>query len=356
MVIVKAQGIQTWIASSQRRRNNQYHRITVHDLCRKSYNQQKRILAAIKTPENPVRNRNKRITDFNFKNDCLLCGKDASSEYVKNEMRKKPNKRDLVSNVTTLKFKESLLVSAKKQDDAWGARVIQRIINEIDLVAAEGKYHRSCLSNFMTAKDTDKPVGRPESSSTVGAMEFICNFLEENREGCQFSLREIIEQYTKAKFLVKTIKKKLQQKYEDDIITTTNTRQEPIVCFKDTGHKLLTDTFYTSRERDIQKERQRVVREAAEIILQDIRSRAYETKSYPSPHEFLKNVASDVPDTLKILLETVILSHKKSSLNAWSPTTLLQYYTCNYISSLSQIYYFLLTSSAGSSCKQKMWF
>lgn len=85
---------------------------------------------------------------------------------------------------------------------------------------------------------------------------------------------------------------------------------------------MLAEAFYIDRKTNIQEERQRIVTEAAEIVLEDIRSRVYDKNSYPSSHEFLKTVEDDVPDTLMLFLEKIILKNKKGTLKDWSSTIL----------------------------------
>ena len=50
---------------------------------------------------------------------------------------------------------------------------------------------------------------------------------------------------------------------------------------------------------------------AAKMILEDIRTKGYDTDNYPVSHDFFKNAESDIPDSLKLLLHTIILNNKK---------------------------------------------
>ena len=60
--------------------------------------------------------------------------------------------------------------------------------------------------------------------------------------------------------------------------------------------------WYKNISEDEDAERFRVVKTAAEIILQDIGSQVYDT-SYPACTQFLNNVDAQIPTSLKTLLE-----------------------------------------------------
>ena len=59
------------------------------------------------------------------------------------------------------------------------------------------------------------------------------------------------------------------------------------VCFKNTGHKICSSTWYDSRSSDPQAERLLVVKALAEVIREDIRT--FETNTY--------TIAQDVEDS-----------------------------------------------------------
>lgn len=52
----------------------------------------------IKSRQNLLANRDKRINDFDSKKDCLFWGNNALSEYLNDKMRKN-NHLDIVSNI-----------------------------------------------------------------------------------------------------------------------------------------------------------------------------------------------------------------------------------------------------------------
>ncbi|KAF2882162.1 hypothetical protein ILUMI_24018 [Ignelater luminosus] len=80
-------------------------------------------------------------SDFDFKNNCLFCDKEAS---VKVEIKKAQKYRKIVHYVETLKALQNIKKKAEQRQDAEGKAVLTRIICAIDLVAVEARYHNAC--------------------------------------------------------------------------------------------------------------------------------------------------------------------------------------------------------------------
>ena len=91
-----------------------------------------------------------------------------------------------------------------------------------------------------------------------------------------------------------------------------------MVCFHDTGNKILCDSWYANnRSKDEKEERLRIVKTAATIIAEDVRSQVYETDQYPTPNELLNDLDSLTPDTLNCLVKNIIMKNKKGDLRKW---------------------------------------
>ncbi|KMQ83773.1 hypothetical protein RF55_19127 [Lasius niger] len=217
-----------------------------------------------------------------------------------------------------MQVKENILEAARKRGDTWGEAVSMRITNVADLVAAEGRYHGSCIRKFFHSLKTYEVSGRPETEYAKTVIDFISSFLEEHRDKCQFSLTEILKGYEGVIPTNNTLRKKLQEKYGDDIIFTIKQNREFILSFRDTGHKILTSNWYEKQNSDIKEERLKIVKAAAEIITEDIRSQVYETNNYPPSDAFLKNVESDIRSTLQLLLNLIIMKNKRGSQEKWN--------------------------------------
>lgn len=153
-------------------------------------------------------------------------------------------------------------------------------------------------------------------------MEDIYSYLAENREECQFSLNDLMDQIkSDYKPDIRTVKTHLIKRYGSDKITIAEVGRgrshHVVLCFTDVGQKILYDNWYNERKGNPAEERMRVVKSAAEIILQDIRSQVYDTTEYPPSDDFLRETDSAVPDSPKLLLETIVLKHKRHSLSSW---------------------------------------
>lgn len=66
------------------------------------------------------------------------------------------------------------------------------------------------------------------------------------------------------------------------------------------------------------EERINIVEAAGKIILQDIRGQFYDNESYPPPDNFFFNVENEIPDSLKTLMDVIILTDKKKP-DEWYP-------------------------------------
>lgn len=109
----------------------------------------------------------------------------------------------------------------------------------------------------------------------------------------------------------------MKDKYKTDIIITRLKNRSPIISFKDIGHEILYQAWYDQRKENMNDEKLRIVKCAGEIIVDDIRSKIYDCDEYPSPMNFLGNIEDDVPESLRVLLETIILKNKRGDLDKW---------------------------------------
>lgn len=67
----------------------------------------------------------------------------------------------------------------------------------------------------------------------------------------------------------------------------------------------------------MQQERLRVVKAAAEIIVEDIRSQVYDNSQYPPSDDFFNNVDTVIPESVQLFYETVVLKNKRGQLATW---------------------------------------
>ena len=176
----------------------------------------------------------------------------------------------------------------------------RQIENITDLVAVDAQYHNSCMKAFYLPAKTSQKRGYWPASNVDEAMKTIFSYLRDNAEECQFSLEDLINliegDYRPD---IRTVKSRLLKEFGDDILIVERANKSTIVCFRNTGYKILTDAWYSEKKINFEEERMRIVRTAATIILEDIRSQVYETKNYPASDNFFKDMHKMEPPTLK---------------------------------------------------------
>lgn len=150
----------------------------------------------------------------------------------------------------------------------------------------------------------------PLVDDVTSALEVIFNFIK-NSDECQFSLSKLMNLIKGYVPTEKTIKRKLKEKYGNDIILSTNKNKVCIVCFRNTGYKILTNHWYEQKNADEHQERLRIIKAAAAIIREDIRTQIYDTLSYPSSDNFLKDVNNCISESLDTLLKNIIVKRRK---------------------------------------------
>lgn len=300
VIVVKERGVKTLQACSVKRQNKNHQRflaklttMTVHTACKKHYINEKLILAAIRRggavqqplPSKPPVTRSASL--FDFKKHCFLCSEEVSEEFRKY----KKKYRKVVFEVKKNSVKDIVLTAIRNCNNEWGRTILQRIEYIPDLVAVNAKYHNGCMKQLYSSQVAQK---RPRGQRAVNieeAMELIYSYLNENSHECQFSLNELLNQIqTDCRPDFRTVKLHLSQKYGEDILFVDAIGQPTVVCFRNTGYKILTNTWYEEKKANKDEERLRVVRAAAAIILEDIRSQVYNTAEYPPSDDFMKGV------------------------------------------------------------------
>lgn len=332
VVVVKERGVKTLLKSSELRGNRAHTRIlrtlssvTVHGACQKNYINEKLIAAYCRKKDNEPQvastSRRSSIPTFNFKAQCFLCTEEITPDFL-NKQKKRgyhSSHRDFVCMVQQLGVKTTMLKAAEERDDDWGREIIKRIQHVADLVAVDARYHMSCQKRLYNRVPSGKKRGYRPATNVDEAMEYIYSYLTENSEECQFSLDELMDQIEgEYRPDQRTVKARLMNKYEEDILIIEKHKQSPVVCFRDTGYKLLADQWYTAKKLNPDEERLRVVKEAAAIILADIRSQDYDMSKYPPSDSFLNEANSVVPQTLKVFFEEVIIKKKRGSFVKWN--------------------------------------
>lgn len=157
---------------------------------------------------------------------------------------------------------------------------------------------------------TKKKPGKPLSNDVTSAMEDICAYLEQNAGECQFTLKQLMDKIEgDYKPSYSTVKRRLKEKYHHDVFIFEKVGTECIVCFR--NKPLLIDA-------NKEKEKLTVLKEAAALLVNDIRSQVYDLTSYPPSERFLEDVDAAIPESLRFFLSELIYKSKKGSLEQWA--------------------------------------
>lgn len=149
------------------------------------------------------------------------------------------------------------------------------------------------------------------------AMENNFTFMENNNEEFQCSLDQLIAEM-EGEYIPerKTVINHILKSYGEYIIIS-KMKHDTVVCFKHTGHKILTNAWYTEKRSSEREEHLRLIETTADIILEEIRSLAYVVDDYQPPDSFLHDNENLVPEVLKIFLESLILKKKIGGSDKW---------------------------------------
>lgn len=135
--------------------------VVLHVNCRKKYTFFRNVAAANNPSLKETTILRSTVSAFDFKRDCLFCSEVCDSEA---EKKKPVSKRSKQFEVRSFSFKNQVIECAKKRNDDWGKKVLDRVQTVIDLVAVEARYHNLCCTNFYKppSSASGKP-GRPEN-------------------------------------------------------------------------------------------------------------------------------------------------------------------------------------------------
>ena len=133
---------------------NPIETVLVHSDCRRNFTDKKRpgfqnLVAVDEIPSAKILRSS--TAPFNWKDDCLLCAKPAIVDT-------RHPQRERVHRVSTIPMRCNLLECCKERGDLWASEIENRLQGCMDLVAAEARYHDSCLTKFMLKRDPKKKI------------------------------------------------------------------------------------------------------------------------------------------------------------------------------------------------------
>ena len=299
--------------------------LILHNDCRQKYIRIKSLGSKSaqndKTVCHPHSKLRSSINKFNFEDQCLFCGE------LLIDKRKRKNKQKKVVKSQTKNYIKSIRDHAVKRGDKKGDIILTRLQNISDLIAAEAQYHKDCALFFFTNKEIPKKkqkgrpkgkqskIGQPPNAEKTYAFNQLCKFIETNKDK-QYSITELNQHMSvilngKSGWENKTLKAKLRLQYGDNIVITSSAIGKPsYICFRETADTIIETNQIIDDDPNQKEARLKIVQEAAQIILDDIKKNKYDNDYYGAPDCLESDVTEAIPDTLNFFLEQISASLK----------------------------------------------
>ncbi|KAJ8671046.1 hypothetical protein QAD02_002305 [Eretmocerus hayati] len=291
--------------------------IVVHNACFKQYSRESNIVA-VEKGISASRSRKRKATQdaqkFEFEKKCIICGEDASDEFIKDSIRRNPEYKgvcNMQDESVIINLKDTLQERSKNKLTDTENNLLARLKTSSKIIDLRPRYHKYCYNRFFRGESNLK-CGRPSDPLLLAACNFVVQYIERNSYECQFSLAEILDKYAGPykKLDFRYIKDKVKNHFGDCMVVFS-APDDYMINLTRNADKILSNEWYKNRNRDPDLERKRIVDTAAKIILEDIRGAYYETDKYPAPSKFFEKAESQIPDTLKSFLNTLIKTFKK---------------------------------------------
>ena len=172
-----------------------------------------------------------------------------------------------------------LLKCKKRGKDAEEVEI--RVRGCHDLVATDARYHKSCLSVFYNVakpwnfgkrgKENTKNVnvGRPEEEQKRCHFDQLCDWMEQEAE--PYTVTELHRKMigmadSESVYSCKWLKMKLKDKIQRSRLFAELNRKD-VVCLKDMASLIINNAWYQAREKDADKDSERLIKTAAKLIL-----------------------------------------------------------------------------------------
>ena len=289
-------------------------RVKVHPSCQKNIgNAIRKRKSEIKNDKHSkVRKKETRnsVETFIWEKHCFFCGKECQID-TKHPDRKQP------VTVTFVHYRETVLEICDTRNDHWAEKVKSRVLPCIDLVQANAKYHEDCRKTF-TGRFGPLSNGRPQNEGKQRNFEAICEWLETDGD-----LHSIAELHDRMKEMAnsediyqrKYFKEKLKEKYGSSLFFAEIEGRSDVIIFRNICDKLINDEWYKRREGNNEDEAKRIIKQAAKLILGELKSTVFDVTEYPS-HEMIKDIPfgkSWVPSYLRLLMEILVKNDLKQA-------------------------------------------
>ena len=216
--------------------------------------------------------------------------------------------------MTTLPLRERLIDRCKERNDEWGNVVLGKLQSCNDLVAEEAVYHSSCMTNFRLYVQTENARGRPTDTTMLDVFYRTCEWLENVADSELYTINEFLVKMRELNngedvtYSVRTVKKKLQEYYENRICFSELPGRAVVFCFKDMASYIINEMKRKSIES-----KDDIIIAAAKIIKAEIRDMPANIGEYPSATDLrsIEFAKQCIRGSLKLLLDYLINSELK---------------------------------------------
>ena len=146
--------------------------------------------------------------------------------------------------VIFVEFHKNILEICRRRNDTWGYEVYVRLSCSNDLVADEGRYHKTCLQRFMMDKkspdledEKNRERGRPADEGMLHWFEILCIWLDIDSDAELYTLKELRSKMSElavddSVYCLKRLKQKLQERYGNNLYFAEIEGKSNVVCFQ----------------------------------------------------------------------------------------------------------------------------
>ena len=164
------------------------------------------------------------------------------------------------------------------------------------------------MTNFRLHEMSSESKGRPVHAEMTEAFETVCFWLENENDSEFLTLKELHEKISLSKtgevYTIKTLKQKLQDKYQDHIYFSEQHGRENIIGFRN-----MTDRILRELKQKKSQTKEDIIVAAAKLLKADVREMEISTEQYPSIEDIQDQTW--IPESLQTLLKMLISSPVK---------------------------------------------
>ena len=287
----------------------------VHRNCASTYTSKTHIKCFLqrqsKSTDEPDIKRSRRsgVIPFKFKEQCLICGEQCSSEPdSKNPERWRRvvqcQTADLGPNQDTLK--DVILKACDMRNDEWAQKVRIRVEGAVsDLHAADAQYHKDCMSTFRGPRNVHSASNKPAQVEDE-AFNRVVTDLSEDRSRIWNSV-ELHEQYVAYKgeaLTRRNLMTELSEHFGHDLLVLSGAGVASILSFRSKASSALKLVANDEDDDDA------AVTKVAKLIVAETKALRHDKSKYQT-RVSLENSLDDASHTLLHMLS--LLSTKLDS-------------------------------------------